>query len=1120
MMPTSLPSNLLRSLIKQLRWAATTVITLTLLLAFTVRLKAQTFMPISYPGAITTEAHGINAFGQIVGSWMDASGNTHGFLFNAGTFTSFDYPGSSQTTPYAINNAGDIVGDHDASMGFLLKGGVFTTINGNGWDINNFDFIATGSGFIETNGGTVPIKYPGSINTLSWGINDAFQIAGSYYDGSRTHGFFYNGIGYSTIDVPGQANTAGSGINTLGEIVGYSLDTFSLQHGFLYDGVSFTQFDFPGSTNNTYAFRINDFGQIVGRTFVPGHPGFIGFLRLPATRNPVPFIRQALVPGTTAPGGTGFTLTVGGTGFVQGAEVNWNGSPRQTSFQNGGRLTATISASDVAAAGTALVTVENPGPGGGTSNPQFLQITTPVPTASFSRSTLTAGSSPQRNIAADFNHDGIMDLAAADASNDQILVMLGNSDGTFQSPVAYRTGNNPSNLIGADFDGDGNLDIAVADYLDNDVIVLQGNGDGTFHWNGIVTLTGSGPWALAVADFNGDGRLDLASANQPGNTISILLGNGDATFHGEGSFQPRADLPTNANPAQIVVGDFNGDGILDMAVANFGAFAGHTVSVFLGNGNGTFKPKVDYAVSLAPLSVVAADFNGDGKLDLAVANSCGSSSPCGRPGSVSMLLGNGDGTFKTHVDYPAGSFPYTIVAGDFNGDGKLDVAVSDLDSSQVMILSGAGDGTFSNSTALAASASPVGLLSADFNRDGEMDLAVGTGAGVDIMLQNAPAQSLASLSLSPATVLGGNSVTGTVTLSGPAPTGGALIALSSRNTAAATVQGSVTIPAGTTSATFSVVSLPVAADTSVTISATHGSSTKTAALIVQAPRVLSLTLSPSALVGGQNSVAKATLNGLAPPSGVTIALSSSNPSIASIAPPGNIVITGGSSSGTATITTQGVASSTPVTIFATLGTVTKRLTLTVKPATLLSVKMSPASLNGGGGAIATVSLSGVAPAAGAMIALDSSNTSVASLPATVTIPGGATSAAVPVQSQPVSPTTAVTISAVYGGLTRTARLTVKAAVLSAVTLNPSAVTGGSPSTATVKLNSPAPPGGAVVALTSSNTTVATVPLQVTVPAGATTATATVPTNTVLRTTTVRIGANYSGLAKSATLTVR
>ncbi len=1121
MSTASLPSNILQSILKsptrRVRWAGTAAIMLTLLLTFTARLRAQTYIPIIYPGAVVTEAHGINAFGQIVGSWQDASGNTHGFSYNAGIYKSFDFPGSSQTTPYAINNAGDIVGDHDENVGFLLSGGVFSTLpSANGWDVNNFDFIATGAGYLDSSLEAHSINVPGSLYTLSRGINDAAQITGTYSDGTSTHGFLFNQISYSTIDVPGQADTEGNGINTAGQIVGYYYDTLSVQHGFLYSGGTFTQFDYPGSTNETYAYRINDFGQIVGRTFVPAN-GYIGFLRTPAGVNPVPHIHQAMFPGSSAPGSAGFTLTVEGTGFVQGAEVLWNGSPVPTSFQSAEKLTATISASDVAAEGTALVTVANPTPGGGTSNTQFFSITSPVQTPSFTLSTVTAGSSPQRNIAADFNHDGIMDLAAADAPNDQVVVMLGNGDGTFQSPVPYTVGRGPSTLIAADFDNDGKLDIAVGD-SDGGIYVLQGNGDGSFHLDPILSVAGAGPWDLAVGDFNGDGKLDLACVNQTGNTISIFLGNGDAIFHGDGFFQPPAAVATNANPGQMAVGDFNGDGILDMAVVNFGSFSGNTVSVFLGNGNGTFKPKVDYTVSLAPLSIVAADFNGDGKLDLAVANSCGTSSPCGRPGLVSILLGVGDGTFETHVDYPAGSFPYTIVAGDFNGDGKLDVAVSDLDSSQVTILSGAGDGTFPNSTAVAANGSAVGLLAADFNRDGEMDLAVGTGSAIGILLQNVPTQSIASLSLSSTSVLGGNSVTGTVTLTGSAPSGGASIALSSSNAAAATVPGTVTVAAGETSATFSVVSLPVAANTSVTISASSGSSTKTAALTVQAPALTSLKLSPAGLIGGNSSVATATLNGLAPSSGLTIALSSNNSSIA--VPAANITVAGGSSSGTATITTQGVASSTAVKISATLGTVTKGATLTVKPVALLSVKLTPATLFGGATSTATVTLNGEAPAAGALITLASSNTSIASLPATVTIPGGATSAAVTIQTQPVSPTTAVTISAVYGGLTRTANLTVKAPVLSAITLSPTSVTGGSSSTATVKLNNPAPAGGAVVTLASSNTSAATVPTSVTVPAGATTATATVSTNTVTVRTTVHISANYAGLTKTATLTVR
>ena len=301
-------------------------------------------------------------------------------------------------------------------------------------------------------------------------------------------------------------------------------------------------------------------------------------------------------------------------------------------------------------------------------------------------------------------------------------------------------------------------------------------GTAPFHVDPIFSVAGAGPWDLAVGDFNGDGKLDLACVNQTDSTISIFLGNGDATFNGFGFFRPAATLATNANPGQMTVGDFNGDGILDIAVVNFGSFAGDTVSVFLGNGNGTFKPKVDYDVSLAPLSIVAADFNGDGKLDLAVADSCGTSTPCGRPGLVSILLGNGDGTFQPHVDYPAGSFPYTIVAGDFNGDGKLDVAVSDLDSFKVTILAGVGDGTFVSSTTVPTSGSPVGLLAADFNRDGQMDLAVGTGSGVNILLQNSTTTTM-TLTLTPAALNFGNQAveavsaakTVTVTNTGTAP---------------------------------------------------------------------------------------------------------------------------------------------------------------------------------------------------------------------------------------------------------------------------------------------------------------------------------------------------------------
>ncbi len=787
MPPTSLPSNILKSSMMKIRLAGTAAIMLIpimliLLLACTA-LTAQTYTPIIFPGSIGTIAHGINSFGQIVGEFEDSSGVTHGFIYSAGSYSRFDYPGASSTVLNGINNAGDMVGYHDFLMGFFYKAGTatFTTTVGVGSDVNNVDFIPIGdAGFLSTpTSQPDAVTYPGSLLTDSAGFSDAFQIVGDYADQSSVlHGFSYNFSTYITIDAPGYSGTGWTSANTPGDLVGSVNDSTGLVHAMLYSGGVFTQIDYHPTVTNHYnqAYHINDFGQIVGYSpGAVGQPATIGFLRNPAARTPLTFINHPLVPSTVLPGSGGFTLTVEGTGFVSGAGVNWNGSHRATTFESSEKLTATITAADVAAAGTAVVTVTNPGPGGGASNSQLFQVTTPVTTPTFVSSTLTAGSSPQRNIAGDFNHDGIMDLAVADGPNNQILVMLGNGDGTFQSPVPYQVGSGPSTLVAGDFDGDGKLDIAVGD-SDTSIYVLQGNGDGTFHVDPIFSVAGGGPWDLAVGDFNGDGKLDLACVNQTDSTISIFLGNGDATFNGFGFFQPPATLATNANPGQMTVGDFNGDGILDIAVVNFGSFAGDTVSVFLGNGNGTFKPKVDYDVSLAPLSIVAADFNGDGKLDLAVADSCGTSTPCGRPGLVSILMGNGDGTFQPHMDYPAGSFPYTIVAGDFNGDGKLDVAVSDLDSAQVTILAGVGDGTFVSSTTVPTSGSPVGLLAADFNRDGEMDLAAGTGSGVNILLQNSATTTM-TLSLAPTALNFGNQAvevlsatkTVTVTNTGTAP---------------------------------------------------------------------------------------------------------------------------------------------------------------------------------------------------------------------------------------------------------------------------------------------------------------------------------------------------------------
>jgi len=166
-------------------------------------------------------------------------------------------------------------------------------------------------------------------------------------------------------------------------------------------------------------------------------------------------------------------------------------------------------------------------------------------------------------------------------------------------------------------------------------------------------------------------------------------------------------------PVCAVTGDFNGDGKLDLAVGNLNSA---TVSILLGNGDGTFGPKQDFATGSNPRSIAVGDFNGDGKLDLAVVNNV--------PGTVSILLGKGDGTFAPKMDFPVGTRPRSVVVGDFNHDGKLDLAVANHDSQTVSILLGNGDGTFTLKENLAAGLEPYWVVTADFNGDGNLDLAV------------------------------------------------------------------------------------------------------------------------------------------------------------------------------------------------------------------------------------------------------------------------------------------------------------------------------------------------------------------------------------------------------------
>ncbi|CAM4908496.1 unnamed protein product [Rotaria socialis] len=352
-----------------------------------------------------------------------------------------------------------------------------------------------------------------------------------------------------------------------------------------------------------------------------------------------------------------------------------------------------------------------------------------VPTF-ISVETYSTGSSslPYSIVVGDFNNDTELDMAVANYGTNSVGVFFGYGNATFSSQTTYSTGSLsfPMSVVVGDFNGDDKLDIAVANSVTDNVGVLFGLGNKNF--TSLVTYptgSSSNPKSIATGDFNNDNRLDIVVANSGMDNVAVILRYDAGFFEGQITYSTGG----TSQPLSVATGDFNNDQRLDIVVANSWNY---NLGIFLGYGNGTFSDQMTYPTGdgSLPQTVVIGDVNNDGHLDLIITNSLN--------GNVGIFLGHGDGTFSNQTTYPtgAGSVPVSVAVGDFNNDGRLDIVTANYWTYDISIFLNYGNGTFANRTTYSTGSvsKPNSVVVGDFNNDSKLDIAVTNQGSENIVI--------------------------------------------------------------------------------------------------------------------------------------------------------------------------------------------------------------------------------------------------------------------------------------------------------------------------------------------------------------------------------------------------